>query len=82
VLLNLVEHDPVVQRGLRQAFPHDRAWLEGEMPAHVGPIVELRNPAAHSHTLTRADVSQLRESVLGIGCEGLIVRIAGIKRRA
>lgn len=81
-LVHLLQHDTVLQRGIRQAFPHDWQWLEGQLPAHLAPIVALRNPAAHSQALSRADVRRLRESVLGIGCEGLLVRLAGVKRRA
>ena len=80
-LVNLLERDTVLQRGIRQAFPHDHRWIEGELPAHLAPIVALRNPAAHSRALSRADVRRLRENVLGIGCEGLLVKLAGVKRR-
>lgn len=81
-IVNLLQHDAVLQRGIRQAFPHDHRWLEGQLPAHLAPIVQLRNPAAHTHALSRVEVGRLRQEVLGIGCEGLIVRLAGVKRRS
>ena len=57
-------------------------WLLRELPSHLGPLVSLRNPAAHSAALSCDAVARQREAVLGIGCEGLIVRLARVKGRA
>jgi hypothetical protein len=42
-------------------------------------IADLRNPAAHSAVVDRDRCATDRERVLGIGCEGLLVRIARAK---
>jgi hypothetical protein len=40
----------------------------------------LRNPAAHTEVVDRDRCTRMRDSVLGIGCEGLLVRVARGKR--
>jgi hypothetical protein len=44
-------------------------------------LVERRNPGAHSEVLARDVAVAMREQVLGIGREGLLVQIARIKMR-
>lgn len=65
------------------AFPGaDANWLLGQLPHHLAPLVEVRNPAAHSEALDRERAVRQRAAVLGIGCEGLIVQLARVKLRA
>jgi len=79
----LLEKEPSVQKALRQALnATDANWLLGELPHRIGPLAELRNPAAHRVVLSRDQVSEIRESVLGIGQEGLLVRVARARMRA
>lgn len=78
----LLERDELMQKAVRAAFPHDVTWILGELPYQLGPLVELRNPAAHSAALDRERAARQREAILGIGCEGLIVRLARIKLRS
>ena len=44
-----------------------------------GGVVELRDRAAHSETVTRERVEKVRAQVCGVGCEGLLVRMARSK---
>ncbi len=79
----LLEREGIVQRGLRQTLNSaDAGWLLGELPHQLGPLSELRNPAAHRAVVPREETSRLREGVLGIGHEGLLVRIARARMRA
>jgi len=78
----LLQRDEIVPRALRAAFPHDQGWLIGELPRRLEVLEALRNPAAHAAALTREEVARLRADVLGIGGEGLIVRIARGRMRA
>lgn len=81
-LVRLLLKDDVFQRGVRLALAGgDARWVLGELPAALAPIVDVRNPGAHSHTCTREDVLPLRSRTLGIGCEGLLVRIARARLR-
>ena len=42
--------------------------------------MDLRNPAAHSEAVSRERVEKVRAQVMGVGCEGALVRIAKAKR--
>lgn len=79
---HLLERDELMQRAVRAAFPHDANWILGQLPHHLAPLVELRNPAAHSAALDRERAARQRAAILGIGCEGLIVQLARVKLRA
>ena len=80
-LRTLLEREEAVQRILRTSLPHDGGWLVGEVPYRLALLEELRNPAAHSQSARREQVLTARDAVLGIGCEGLVVALAGVKRR-
>jgi hypothetical protein len=77
----LLEKKPVIQKGVRMVFPHDHGWVLGELPHALKRIVEIRNPAAHARKTTRDTLMLRRAEIMGIGCEGLIVRLARVKLR-
>jgi hypothetical protein len=79
---HLLDRSDTFRKPLRTALPHDWRWLEGELPAQLEPILDLRNPAAHERSVTREEMGRLRQSILGIGCEGLLVRIVRSKLRS
>ena len=78
---NLLEHKDIVGRGVREALRHDANWLLGQLPARLEYIQNMRNPAAHDTALGREEIAQLRQEVLGIGCEGLLVRVVRARLR-
>ena len=49
--------------------------LLGMDMVELNPIIELRNPGAHSETVAAAKLERIRRATLGIGCEGLIEKI-------
>lgn len=77
----LLTHGSALPKTLRAAYAQDANSLLGELPRYLEPLVKLRNPAAHSEAVAREVVAKLRADVLGIGCEGLIVRLARAKLR-
>jgi hypothetical protein len=81
-LRHLLKDEEKIRQPLRTALSHDWRWLEGELPAQLEPILDLRNPAAHERTVAREEMGRLRQMVLGIGCEGLLVRIVRAKLRS
>ncbi|MBW3554823.1 MAG: hypothetical protein KY466_15025, partial [Gemmatimonadetes bacterium] len=79
-LLYLLEKDEVVGRALGGAFSHEEAgWLRSRAPLELRPVLEVRNAAAHAGEVDREKAAWLRERVLGIGGEGVLVRIARAK---
>jgi hypothetical protein len=80
-IVTLLEHDSALRNGVKTAFQQDWKYLLGELPAYLKPIVELRNPVAHSQRALRDPVAAVREKIVGIGCEGLITQIARIRLR-
>lgn len=80
-MLTLLRHDDLVKRALPAALPHDGRWLLGDLPPQLQSLADLRNPVAHSALLDRDRAVRMREHVLGIGCEGLVVRLARARMR-
>jgi hypothetical protein len=54
----------------------DGRWVSADLPLVLARVARLRNPAAHGQRVGRADVQRLRRELLGIGCEGAVVRLA------
>ena len=79
-ILHLLENDDIVGRALAGAFSTaDAGWLRSNAPRELRGIVDLRNPAAHSEAVRRERVEKVRAQVMGVGCEGALVRIAKAK---
>ena len=68
----------------RQRSSPGSSMVTGCSPA-VGPFSRAfsrhRNPAAHSQVVNRDDARKLRNQLLGIGCHGDLVQLAGIRPR-
>jgi hypothetical protein len=58
-----------------------RAPGRQEAPARLEGIADLRNPGTHVEHISQERASTLRDSILGIGQEGLIARLARIRLR-
>ena len=81
-IIHLLGKEPVVARAIGGVFNHaDAGWLRSNAPLELAFVQEHRNPAAHSATVGPDAASRLRERVLGIGCEGMLVRVAKAKWR-
>jgi hypothetical protein len=77
---HLLVNRPELKRGVEEAFPvRDAAWLTSALPDELEPLLMLRNPAAHDERITRERIAEWRQRILGIGCEGLLVRIVRVK---
>jgi hypothetical protein len=80
-LRHLLLKDNAVRMRLQGQVPHDHLWMTGELPARLEGIADLRNPGAHREHITHERASALRDTVLGIGQEGLIARLARVRLR-
>ncbi len=71
-----------VRKGIWTVMKHDAEWLlSDEVEKELQQLLKLRNPAAHSEITSGDVVREHRASLLGIGCEGLLVRILQAKIR-
>lgn len=55
---------------------NDRGYLAGQLPAILDDFTAMRNPGTHEVRLTRADAQHWRDRFLGIGTEGIFMRLA------
>lgn len=78
---HLLKNSSIFQHAVHAALPHDARWLIETLPSEMNDLRHYRNTAAHHLSLARKDVDTLRGKVLGIGCEGLIVKVVKGKGR-
>ncbi|MBK7786810.1 MAG: hypothetical protein IPJ57_20195 [Gemmatimonadetes bacterium] len=57
-------------------------WFTGQMPAVLDALAEARNPGSHSARVSRSVAREWRERIVGIGCQGVLVELAGSTLRA
>ena len=83
VILHLLERDATVARVLGSVFgAADAGWLRSQAPLELRGLLDLRNPAAHSEAIGRERAEKVRSQGIGIGCEGVLVRVARVKGMA
>jgi hypothetical protein len=63
---------------LKKSITYNGQWFAASLPAILKDLAELRNPAAHSGSIDRDTVHDKRNSFLGVGCEGDLVRLAKV----
>jgi hypothetical protein len=56
-------------------------WFTAQLPPILKDLSERRNPAAHSSRISAAQASEIRNRLLGIGSQGVIVELAKVRRR-
>jgi hypothetical protein len=90
--VDVVEHGPFAlgelariiggERALNEAVGHalaDGRWFTGSLPPLLEELARVRNPAAHTKRLSRADVRRLRDRLLGVGCVGELVELGRVR---
>jgi hypothetical protein len=73
------------ERELAQAVAgrlRDGEWLVRQGAYVLSDIARHRNPAAHSEPVSRAEAERIRNQLLGIGCYGELVRLAGVRPKS
>jgi len=72
----------LVRKGIWTALKSDAEWiLSEEFNGVLQKLLKLRNPAAHWEVTMGDMVGEQRAELLGIGCEGFLVRIIQAKLR-
>jgi hypothetical protein len=59
----------------------DGTWLTNQGAYVLRALAEHRNPAAHSEPVSRALAERLRNQLLGVGCHGDLVKLAGVRAK-
>ena len=81
-ILHYLDQVGLVRKGVWTALKGDAEWiLSDDTRKALEKLLELRNPAAHWEITVGDMVSEHRAHLLGIGCEGLLVRIIQAKVR-
>ena len=70
---------PPMRTWLDKRFGTEARWLTGQLARKLSIFAGLRNKGAHSDQVSLQKATLLREETLGIGAEGLMVRIANLK---
>ncbi len=73
----VISEEPAIHRRLEQRLS-DGQWLVNQFAYVLKELARYRNPAAHSEAVGFGDAARLRGQLLGIGCYGDLVRLAGV----
>lgn len=73
--------EPELGMHLRRVLT-EGAWSTGEFPVILDAFAkEARNLAAHGETVPRATILRWRDRLLGVGVEGVLCRLAKVRKR-
>jgi hypothetical protein len=75
----LEEPKPALRSWLEKRFGSEARFLSGPLARKVSVFAGLRNKGAHSERVSVQKATLLREEVLGIGTEGLLVRLSRLR---
>lgn len=68
-----------IHKTLKRNISQNGEWFTASLPPILKRLAELRNPAAHSISVDRETVHKQRNSFLGVGCEGELVKLAKVR---
>lgn len=75
-----IAHDVERMRYLERELT-ESTWFTRSLPPILEELAEARNPAAHSERRSRSEVLRLRDAILGVGCEGHLVKLSRVRVR-
>jgi hypothetical protein len=56
-------------------------WFSGDLAVILDGFRDVRNRGTHSGRIERAVAQHWRDRMVGVGCEGIFVRLASVRRR-
>jgi hypothetical protein len=80
--LQHVVRDGATRHALQSELGSGFGKLVADLPRDLDRLRKKRNKAAHSKAVEAEHVAAWRREILGIGCEGLVVRLAAAKQRS
>lgn len=81
VLARLIGEDEQINRLLKRRFSAHGEWFTASLPAVLKELSQLRNPAAHSVTVSAESALKWRDRVLGIGQLGLLAEMERVRAK-
>jgi hypothetical protein len=60
---------------------HHGDWFAGQLPVAVDAFRHVRNDGTHDLAVARDTAVHWRNQLLGVGCHGLLVQLAGVRPR-
>ncbi len=67
-----------LHRQLRQRL-HNGDWFVDAFPGVLSQVAGLRNPGVHQAHIGRDEVIQLRNLLVGVGCQGALIELAKVR---
>jgi hypothetical protein len=61
------------------ALIRPNSWFVEGFPAVANAFREVRNPGVHAVAIDRATATQWRNQLIGVGCEGDLVKLAAVR---
>ncbi len=55
---------------------NDKGWFSGQLPPILAAFTMVRNPGIHEVRVERAMATEWRNRLLGVGCDGVFLRLA------
>ena len=79
-LAHVLRTKGALHRALRQRLDHGD-WFVDAFPAVLGRVADVRNPAVHTTRIDRETALALRNTLMGVGCQGAFVDLARVRVR-
>lgn len=79
-LARIVGDDQSINDALKRLLHHGQ-WFAVSCPPIMRELAEARNPAAHSTKVGREDARRRRDSMVGVGCVGVLVELGRVRPR-
>lgn len=78
-LAKMIGEEEHLNQQLKRKFTTGGEFFTASLPAILKELAEVRNAAAHSASLDREAVRNLRNRFIGVGCEGDLVKLARVR---
>jgi hypothetical protein len=79
-LAKVLRGKSTLQRQLRQRLENGD-WFVDILPKVLGEVANLRNPGVHRAHVGREAVVRLRNTLVGVGCQGALIELAKVQPR-
>lgn len=79
-LVTVITGEPELRAALANRLTH-AGWFSGDFAVILDGFRDVRNRGTHAAPIDRALAQQWRDRMMGVGCEGILVKLAGVRKR-